>query len=106
MCVKVGIIGEVRQLNTSARLLGEQAAGSEKRGLSLIRSKYHTIDGHGAGLMELIAKPSFSVVADMNFQYKPGKAEGTITTGAKVAAKWTFSKKVKRHGKCILMGYI
>lgn len=55
--------------------------------------KYHTIDGHKAGEMEFIAKPSFGVVGDFNFELKFGKTETKIEAGAKVEAKWTFSKK-------------
>ena len=59
--------------------------------------KYHTIDERSAGGgMELIAKPSFGVLADFNFELKFGKTETKIEPGAKVSAKWTFSKKSEK----------
>lgn len=56
--------------------------------------KYHTIDGHtGDGTMELIAKPSFGVEGSASFEFKFGDTQCKTEAQAKVAAKWTFSKK-------------
>jgi hypothetical protein len=57
--------------------------------------KYHSIDGLQAGDFDIICKIEIGVVANIEFKFKFGKTEGTTAAGAKVAAKWTISKKKK-----------
>jgi hypothetical protein len=61
--------------------------------------KYHNIDGWQAGDFDIISKIEIGVVANIAFVAKFGNTEIITEAGAKVAAKWTISKKIKKDNE-------